>query len=504
MPPDALETWDILRPSMSLPDTSDPNYWAGLDDSAPVPPGGGSGGGGRTPRRGGGGDGGRKDEGRTITEDGVALAFAGEQQDRLAFDHTQQRWYVWQGDRWLLDETGLAFDLARDMVRGVRMIDPEQPKSLAKIGFTRAVETAARSDRRCAVHVAMWDQDPWLLSVPGGYINLRTGEMLSGRPGLYMSKQTAVAPAASGTPAPEWERFLDQATGGDKEMQAFLQRLCGYCLTGDVTEEILTFIYGPGGNGKGVLIGTLTGILGDYAVSMPMEAFTANSRVNPEYYRAQMYGARLVTASETESGATWAESQIKELTGNEAPVSARHPHGRPFTYQPGFKLAIVGNHAPKLKSRSPAMERRLRILPFVHKPENPDHTLKERLREEWPAILRWMIDGCLDWQDMRLGTCKAIQEATSSYFEQQDSFGRWIEDKCILDSTLSVKTGVLFSNFKSWMVANGEDAPNLNDFAELIDRKDGLRRVFLKGQRIVRGIGLQASTSVQTEARYGD
>lgn len=468
-------------------DIDDPNYLGGLLKQADT----GKGGKRKPPPKGAEGGGGGAPEKAVLTEDGVALAFAREQEGRLAFDHTQQRWYAWRGDRWAADETGLAFDLARDKVRGVRLADPDQPKSLAKVAFAKAVDAAARCDRRCAVHVGVWDRDAWKLSVPGGYVDLHSGEVFPGDPKHFLSKQAAVAPAPVGTEAPEWAKFLDQTTRGDKDLQAFLQRLCGYCLTGDVTEEILTFIYGPGGNGKGVFIGTLTGIMGDYAVSMPMEAFTAGSRINPEYYRAQMYGARLVTASETESGAVWAESQIKELTGNEAPVSARHPHGRPFTYRPGFKLAIVGNHTPKLKSRSPAMERRLRILPFEHKPETPDYTLKERLRAEWPAILRWMIEGCLDWQENRLKTCEAIQAATSSYFEQQDSFGRWVEDRCILFPTASVKTGVLFADYKSWMVASGEEPPTLNDFAELIDRKEGLKRVFNKGQRMVKGIGFK-------------
>jgi hypothetical protein len=53
-----------------------------------------------------------------------------------------------------------------------------------------------------------------------------------------------------------------------------------------------------------------------------------------------MAGARKVTASETEAQATWAEWQIKELTDNETPISARHPHTQPFTYWRGLRGAI--------------------------------------------------------------------------------------------------------------------------------------------------------------------
>ena len=39
---------------------------------------------------------------------------------------------------------------------------------------------------------------------------------------------------------------------------------------------------------------------------------------------------------------------------------------------------------------------------------------------EAPAILRWMIDGCLDWQENGIIRPTAVTEATSAYFNAQD------------------------------------------------------------------------------------
>ncbi|MDQ2764933.1 MAG: phage/plasmid primase, P4 family, partial [Pseudomonadota bacterium] len=335
---------------------------------------------------------------------------------------------------------------------------------------------------------------PWLLGTPVGVVDLRTGIKWPGRPSDLITRQTAVPPAPSGTPAPHWLDFLHQATEGDVELQGFLRRWAGYCLSGDVSEEVLTFLYGDGGNGKGVFVATMSAVMGTYAVAQPMEAFTVGARLPAEYYRVQMAGARLVTASETESGRTWAESQIKELTGNEAPVSARHPRGRPFSYKPQFKLQFVGNHAPSLKGRSPAMERRLRVVPFLNKPAHPDHGLKDRLRLEWPAILRWMIEGCLEWRRDRLGTASAIKRASDKYFEQQDAFGRWLHERCILHATLSTRPGELFSNYRAWCQANGETALTSPEFAEARDRTKGLVVKTRDGTRWVVGIGFRVAS----------
>jgi putative DNA primase/helicase len=425
------------------------------------------------------------------TEDAVAQAFAESNAGKCVYDHTAGRWFRWTNNRWQRDGRCSVFHCAREFARIVNSRLEKPSPDLAKIRFVSSVERAAKADPKIAVSQEIWDTDPWLLGTPEGVIDLRTGIVSASSPDLYISRHTTIAPASAGTPAPLWQAFLDGATKQDKELQSFLQRMSGYAMTGHVNEEVLGFLYGTGGNGKGVFLGTIAGILGEYAISVPIEVFTAGSRINLEYYRAQMAGTRLVTASETERQATWAESQIKEMTGNETPISARHPYGQPFTYRPQFKIVIMGNHAPKLKGRSPAMERRLRIVPFNHKPEIPDLDLKEKLKPEYPAILRWMVDGCLLWRKDRLGTADAIMSATSEYFEREDAFGRWMDERCILDESLQMKPGKLLADFNAWAKDGGDDEMDSKSFAEMIDRTDGLTRGRSNGVRHVAGIGLQ-------------
>ena len=257
-------------------------------------------------------------DGVAPTEDAVALAFAETYAGWFVFDHTADCWLIWRDGRWTRDTRNAVFNTVRTFARAVRAKLPDAPPMLAKIAFASAVERGARADPKLAVSHEIWNRDPWLLGTPEGVVDLRSGATLSAAPDLYISRSTTVAPAALGSPTPVLSSFLDDATKGDKDLQAFLQRLCGYALTGCVNEEVLTFLYGPGGNGKGVLIHVLTTILGEYAVAAPIEVFTAGSRINLEYYRATLPGVRLVTASETEAHATWAELQIKEISNHGA------------------------------------------------------------------------------------------------------------------------------------------------------------------------------------------
>jgi P4 family phage/plasmid primase-like protien len=116
---------------------------------------------------------------------------------------------------------------------------------------------------------------------------------------------------ASGGDCPLWRKFLHEITGGNSELQSFLQHIAGYVLTGSIREHALFFFYGTGGNGKGVFLNTITAILADHAAVAPMETFIITQGERHPTDLAGLRGARLVTAQETKRGRRWAESKIK-------------------------------------------------------------------------------------------------------------------------------------------------------------------------------------------------
>ena len=245
--------------------------------------------------------------------------------------------------------------------------------------------------------------------MPDAIMDLKTGRHRASSPGDYCTKQTTVS---AGGECPLWDAFLKRVTNDDAELAAFLQRICGYCLTGSTKEHALFFLHGTGANGKSVFIDTVAGILGDYHRTAPIETFTASPTDRHPTDIASLRGARLVTAVETEEGRRWDESKIKALTGGDM-IAARFMRQDFFEYRPQFKLVIAGNHKPGLRSVDEAIRRRFHLIPFnVTIPEGErDLELAEKLRAEWPGILAWMIEGCLDWQ--RQGPCATSRRGRS-------------------------------------------------------------------------------------------
>jgi len=387
----------------------------------------------------------------TLTEDGIALAFAAEFQDDLRFDHHSGHWHQWDGVRWRKEETRLAFDWARTTCRTLAQsvkADGKLAAILGRASTAGAVERFAQADRAVAVTSEIWDRDPFLLGTPGGTVDLRTGGLNPAKQSDLITKICAVIPAE--TPdCPLWLKFLEEVTRGDREMVRFIRQWLGYTLTGDTREHALLFVFGPGGNGKSVLLNTVSGILGDYCRVAAMETFTASNSDRHPTDLAMLQGARMVCASETEEGRAWAESRIKQLTGGDR-IAARFMRQDFFEFQPQFKLTIIGNNKPVLRNVDEAARRRINMLPFVHKPPVPDKALEQKLRAEWPAILRWMIEGCMIWQKTGLAPPQAVIDATNKYLESEDAIASWIADRCECKASYQDTSAKLFASWKSW------------------------------------------------------
>lgn len=412
-----------------------------------------------------------------ITEDSLAVIFANEFQDRARFDHHTGKWYVWDGGRWRRNEVFLALDWCRGLCRKFGTLDQTLAKSLGKASAIGGVERLARVDQRLAVTSEIFDQDPWLLGTPGGTVDLRDGSLRRPDQGDFITKQAAVTPADDDAVPDLWLDFLADSTKDDPSLVDFLQAACGYCLTGMTNEHALFFSYGKGGNGKSVFMNTIRGIMAEYAVTAPMETFVAAQGDRHPTDLAMLRGARLVSASETEEGRAWAESRIKQLTGGD-PVSARFMRQDFFEFVPTFKLFITGNHKPVLRNVDDAARRRFRLIPWLTKPETPDPELEQKLKAEWPAILRWMIQGCLSWQAEGLPTPEAIRRETNRYFDDQDAMAQWMGDECVVDpegtpdsmagDTMSSK---LYGSWVGWCQRNGEEAGSGKRFSQDLEKR---------------------------------
>ena len=427
-----------------------------------------------------------------FADDALALQFSTKHGDDLRYVAAWGRWMTWTGTIWEHDSTLYVYDKVRRICR-TAAAEARLPTLQTKLSAARtasSVELMARSDRRHAATIDQWDSDPWLLNTPGGVVDLRTGRTHAANPDWHMTRCTAIAPDETAH-CPTFMTFLDRITGGNVLLQAYLQRVAGYCLTGITKEHAMFFGYGTGGNGKGVYLNTIVSIMATYAVTADPDTFTAQKNGRHLTELARLMAARFVVSQETEEGKPWAEARIKSVTGGD-PITANFMRQDHFTFTPQFKLFMAGNHKPGIQNVDEAMRRRMNLIPFdVTIPkEERDADLPQKLRAEWPGILRWMIAGCLDWQQVGLRQPATVTSATDEYFESEDALGMWMAESCVINHHSDTQVMELFTSWSAWAKNAGEEAGSKKRFSQKLTSRGFALRKATGGIRMISGIRL--------------
>ena len=409
-----------------------------------------------------------------LSHDGLALDMGRRWQHGARHVALWGKWMFWSGARWEADERLIhltrtrkylrarADCLVRAAARGeIAGCDVDQAEALAKqlrsAPMVANVVGLARSNEELVATVDQWDADPFLLGTPAGTVDLRTGKLRPARQADFITKCTAVAPAPAGTSAEIWQAFLERIFRHDPDLAPFMQRAIGYSLCGQVSAHVLLFCWGQGGNGKGALLNTVSRVLGDYAAVAPSDFLLVTQSDRHPCDMAMLRGARMVTAQELAPGRAWDEPKLKSLTGGD-PITARFMRQDFFTYEPQFTLLVAGNHKPSFKGVDEAIRRRVLLVPFLQvipEAERDEH-LPEKLKAEWPAILRWAIDGCLAWQHEGLAPPESARAATKDYLDAEDLLGQWLEERCIVSPKVGwTALKGLYDNWRTWAEPRG-------------------------------------------------
>jgi len=406
-----------------------------------------------------------------------------------------------------------------------------------------AVVSLARSHPRIAASANQFEVDIWTINTPGGAVNLRDGTIRLATREDYFTKCTVVAP--SPMPTPEFDEFLSNIMGmrvpidicscagcaqsvgkPDKERQAvhdeetrarcaYLLRLYGWSLSGDVSEQVLPILHGDGGNGKSLLNDLLAqDIYGltprGYACVLPIEALLSSRGERHPTELSDLFRVRLALAREPDEGVRWDEGKVKLLTGSD-PIVARRMRQDFFTFQPTHHLIPFGNSRPVLRGGDQmAWKRRVHLIEFPqHFADEPDPSgnilkadkqLRQKLRAEAPGILQKLIRACLEYQKIGgLNAPETVKVASAEYLRQQNGVGRFIDEFCDRsDPHAETTVQDLWRAFDAWATSNKEFSGIRRDFNDKLERQ-GIKIVRLGTRRgVCRGIRLMA-----TEADLG-
>lgn len=444
-----------------------------------------------------------------LTEMGNAERLVARNGQNLRYCVEFEEWLIWDGKTWVEDKKKQIERIAIRTFREMYVEAAHEENNDARNELLRwakasekssvFINSIARAEAMLPISQEELNMDKFLLNCANGVVDLRTGELLPHDRKYMMTKNTHI-PYDPNAKCPTWIAFLESIFRDGEDVKQdiihFLQKAIGYTLTGDISEQVVFFLWGTGRNGKSTFINTVKALLGDYAKQTNSNTFTAkmnDSGINNDI--ARLHGSRFVSAVESEDGQRLSESLIKQLTGGE-PITARFLRKEFFEFVPEFKIFFTTNHKPIIKGDDEGIWRRIRLVPFTYTipKEQVDKHLPEKLMNELPGILRWAVEGCLKWQKEGLGEPDEIKNATDEYKEEMDLLSNFLNDCCVIHPSAQVKLGDLYKEYVDWCEENSELAMKKQKFSARLVLRGFEKRKSTGNQTFFFGIGLSSES----------
>ena len=445
----------------------------------------------------------------SMTDWARAKIFADNHRDIVRYSYTMNCWYIWDGKRWKPDHSGGIFQLAKLTIHNMYNdvlpnIDDYDKKKKFAISLVRAENQhalkamldSASNEPDIPIDVLDFDKQLDMINVNNGVVCLNTGKLLPHDKNYNMTKMLSLD-YDRGAKCDTWLDFLNTTFQGDSELIEFIQRFLGYSLTGYTDEQVFCIFYGHGSNGKGTLIDTVMNVMGEYAKTTEPETI-----IKKKYERsstndlADLWGSRFVTTSETETYQELDEGRIKRITGQD-PIKCRFLYKELFEYIPEYKLILLTNHEPIIKSHDYSIWRRVLKVPFNMKlpREQWNLNLRRELLDEREGIFNWLVKGAVAWKKDGLKIPDAVIKATEEYKEELDVIGDFITMCADTGVKYSVKNTHLYKCYEQWCEATMNKPFATNTFSRaLIER--GFSNIKINGMRGKKGIDIKNDVKI--------
>lgn len=417
------------------------------------------------------------------TEDGEQADWLAVQLDRQwRYDHTARRWHHWNPDtgQWAPDKTQeirhavdeLALSEITD-IAGSPLVDEKDRTALLKV--YRRLREKSRIDSALdmlathpeyATDGSDWDQDPYLIGVANGVVDLRYGKMVESDPANLVSRTTGVVyrtdwdVATAIKKAKRFWQFLAEVTSGDPELALFYLRWFGYGLFGLAEEQRFLILTGLGRNGKGALTHAVRAAVGEYMAPVDSSLYmqTRFGAARSDQARADLMalkGKRIAVMSEPEGG-RFNEELLKAHTGGD-PITARALNSNNvLTWTPTHSITFLTNTPPSVDDIGPAMASRVMVADFRERYEGDkeDKRLYEHLTHEAEAILFLLVNEAGKWWRSRetggLVLPQRVIDASHAYISANDALGDAMTQAFVVERGAKGHATALYDAYIDW------------------------------------------------------
>lgn len=422
---------------------------------------------------------------------GVARKWVSLHSKTFSYIPADNQWMMWDGTRWEPDhrvrhEYSATRMVEKALVRAkaVESENPDVGKALVaqarKMSYASQISSIirnARSDPRIAAAQSDFNKEPNLITLNNGVLNIDTMELLAHDPAMMLTHKLNASfnPSA---PAGRWYRFMEEVLP-DKAVRDYVQRVCGYMLTGSMAERVMMLFYGESGTGKTQFLEAISQVMGDFAGVAPASAFQPRQSgyKGPSEDLHKLRGKRFVMQSELDAGSRFNEPLVKSIVGADT-QSTRPLYGAPVDWKPEYTVFLATNHLPRISSSENAIWNRVKPIHFTQVFINEqgqaldpnERGLGRRMAtQEADSILNWMLAGLEAYREMGLAEPEQIGAWLKAYREDVDTSRQFLlqgveEDRIVVQEGAAATVTQVYRSYLDWCRDNGITPLGLRNF----------------------------------------
>lgn len=209
-----------------------------------------------------------------------------------------------------------------------------------------------------------------------------------------------------------------------------------------------------------------------------------------------------ISPRDLDAGARLNDSTVKQLCSTDD-VFAEKKYKDPFSFKPCHTLVLYTNHLPRVSASDDGIWRRLIVIPFNAKitGSNDIKNYSEYLYDNaGGAILSWIIEGSkkvID-ADYHIPVPTCVQNAIDNYRSQNDWFGHFLEDKCIIGDEYKENSSSLYQAYRNHCIDCNEYVRSTADFYFAMENA-GYERVTLSRKCYFKGLRLRTEDDFDEE-----
>ena len=439
---------------------------------------------------------------------GFSRLFSDVHADDCKYNAKAKCWYYYDGKRWIPDPDGkqaealaktFYVELLQYCAQYLSYDIDLQSKWMKAIlllqKYNRRITLIKDAQSNSVINYDDLDKDKNLFNCQNGVYNLKTMTFTPGHdPAQLLSKVSNVIydPTASSA---EWDKFISEVMQGDTEKIEYIQKLFGYCLTGDTVQECLWFWYGEKSrNGKSTTAETFAYMMGNnegYAAAVDPDTLAQKNDFDsgkPKPDLARLEGVRFLNVSEPPKNMLFNAALVKKLTGGNRLV-VRDVYEKSHEYTPLYKIIIDTNYLPAINDDTLFLSNRVIVIPFerVFTEEEQDHTLKERLQtpQNISGLFNWCLEGLQKYRRDGLKKPQSIRDATDQYKDNSDKVNSFFAECMERLPGINTKGKDVYQRYKQWCFDCGYSPEGQQNFSGHCERKTYLQKAaLLPGQHI--------------------